>query len=121
MYVVRPVCEPQRAYVRPRERESRIAAHPECTVRLNGAIEHPKRGVRHYDFDHRNLGPGLLVADRVHPVRSVERQEPRLVDIHARICDIAPQSTLLGERGAESPARQASAAQELEGALGGAY
>ena len=61
---------------------------------------------RHDDLDHRDLAARLLVADRVHQVGRLHRQQPRLLDLHPRLGDVGADRALL--RPASCRTRRAS-------------
>ena len=48
--------------------------------------------LRHDHLDHRDLAARRLVADRVHHVGGLQRQQPRLLDLDARFGDVARES-----------------------------
>ncbi len=60
---------------------------------------------RRHHLDHRDLRARGLVADRVHHVRRLQRQQPRLLDHAARLGDALQRHGLLGDRLAERHAR----------------
>ena len=66
----------------------------------------PQRHVRRHDLDHRDLGARGLVAHRIHQVRRPQRQQPRLIDLDARLRDVAANGALLRERLAERHPRR---------------
>ena len=74
--------------------------------------------VRHHHLDHRDLLAGRLLAVLVHLPGGLEREQPRLVDLHARERDPVLHELLLAERAAEGDARVRVAAHDLERALG---
>ena len=67
---------------------------PGGAVGLDRAIEHAQRDVRRHHLDHRDLGARRLVADRVHQVRRPHRQQPRLIDLDARLARCRGESCL---------------------------
>ena len=87
-------------------------------VRLDGAIDHLRRHARHHHLDHRNLAARGLVADRIHQVCGLQCEDPRLLDVDARLGDVRADRPLLGERLAESDPGFCAPAQRLQGALG---
>ena len=58
-----------------------VAGDAAAAVSLDGAVEHPEGDVGGHHLDHRDLGPGRLVAHGVHHVGRLQRQEPRLLDL----------------------------------------
>ena len=99
-------------------RQREVVADAGGAVRLNRAIEHAQRHARRDDLDLRDLRSRRLVADRVHQVRGVQRQQPRLIDLHARLGDVGADRALLRQRLAERDARLDARAHRLERALG---
>ena len=77
---------------------------PIGAVRLDRAVDHLQRHVRRDHLDHRDRRPRRLVADGVHQLRGIQRQQPRLVDLDARLRDVAANRALLGQRLAERDA-----------------
>ena len=118
VHFVRAVGEPERARVRPGRGEEEVVADAGRAVRLDGAVDDAQRHVRRDDLDHRDLGARGLVADGVHHVRRLQRQQPRLLDLHARLGDVGADRALLGERLAEGDPRLHPPAHRFERALG---
>ena len=105
VHFVRAVGEADRARVRPHRGERKVVADARRAVRLDRAVEDAQRHARHDDLDHRQLAARRLVADRVHQVRRLQRQQPRLLDLHARLGDVGADGALLRQRLAERDAR----------------
>ena len=91
---------------------------PAAAVSLDRAVDDAQRDVRRDDLDHRDLGAGLLVADRVHHVGGLEGQEAGLIDLDPRVGDPLADHPLLGQRLAEGDPPLDAPDQRLQGALG---
>src|SRR4029453_3854601 len=119
MRLVGPVGEAERPRVGPHRGQREFLAHAAAAVELHGALDHLQR---HVGYGHLDLGDGLLgglVADGVHHIGRVQHQEPRLVDLDARLGDALERDVVLGQALAERHAALRALAHELEGALGG--
>ena len=84
-----------------RPAEAKSSRHAGAAVHLDGPVDHLAGHVRRHDLDHRDLLLRRLVAGRVHHPRGLQRQQARLVDLHARLGDALRVDALLGERLAE--------------------
>ena len=118
MHLVRPVDDAHRALVRIGLGEPEVLAHAGRAVRLDRPVDDLARHVGRDHLDHRDLGPRRLVADDVHHVRGVEREQPRLVDHAARFGDALVPDRLFGQRLAERDARLQAVDHHLQRALG---
>src|SRR5712671_5110715 len=81
--------------------QMKILADPGAAADLDGAIDDPLSHVGGHHLDHGNLGPCGLVADRVHHVGGVQRQEARLVDLDAGLRDPMVRYTVVRDGAAE--------------------
>src|SRR5919197_128485 len=118
VHLVRSVGEAQRPRVRPHESQRELLAHAAAAVDLHRPVEHLQRHVRHGDLD---LGDGLLgglVADGVHHVRGVQDEQPRLVDLDARLRDALERDVVVGDALAEGHAAHRALAHQLQRPLG---
>ena len=70
------------------------------------------------DLDHRDLAPGFAIADRVHQVRGLQREQPGLLDGDARLGDPFQRHGLFGDRPTEGDALRGSSTHHLEGSFG---
>src|SRR5205814_10157582 len=65
------------------------------TERMDRIVDDRERGAWRHDLDHRYFQPGDLVADLVHHIGGLERQQPGRFDIDARVGDpLLPQRML---------------------------
>jgi hypothetical protein len=62
----------------------------------------------------------VLIADRVHHACGTQRQQPRLVDLHARLRDPLVDNAVVRDIATEGMAAGRTLAQGLEGTLGNA-
>ncbi len=98
----------------------KILADASSAADLDGAVDDLLRHVRGHHLDHRDLGAGTLIADRVHHVRGTQRQQPRLVDLHARLRDPLADDAMVRDIAAEGMTAERALAQGLERPLGNA-
>jgi len=87
-------------------RQAEVVARAAAAVGLHRPVDDLAGHVRYRHLDHRDLGAGDLVAHRIHAVRGVQRQQPRLLDQDARLGDSLDRHPLLGDRRAEGHPRQ---------------
>ena len=78
-----------------------VVGQPAAAVRLDRPVDDLARHRRGGDLDHRDFPRRGLVAHRIHPVRRVQHQKPRLIDRDARLGDALQRHRLLGDRLAE--------------------
>ena len=95
-----------------------VLRHAGAAVRLDRAIDHPRRDVRRRHLDRRDLDPGPAVADGVHEPGGLEHEQAHLLDPHPRLGDPAADDAVVDDRAAERRARGGPPAQHLERALG---
>src|SRR5277367_2299289 len=98
VHFVRSVRQSQSPHHRPRARQKSILRNSRSSVRLYRAIKHAQRHVGRHYFNHRNLRARRLVPRRIHHLRRLERQQPRLLDLHARFRNPRANRSLLGQR-----------------------
>src|SRR5207249_7002206 len=120
VHLVGPIGEAQGARVGPHGRQRELLAHAAAAVELHGALDHLQRHVGHGHLDLGDRLLGGLVADRVHHVGGVQDEQPRLVDLDARLRDALERDVVLGQPLAERHAVLRALAHELERALGDA-
>ena len=101
-------------------REERVLTNARRTVGLDGAIDHAQRDVGSDHLDHRDLRARGLVPDRIHHVSGFQRQQSRLLDLHARSGDVGANGALFGDLFAEGDARLHALAHRFERTLGDA-
>ena len=89
-------------------------------MHLDGLVNDHLRHVGRDDFDLRDLAFGALHADGIHQPRGLEREQPRLLDGHARVGDDVAIAAQHRQRLAEGDARERPLAHELQGPFGGA-
>src|SRR5262245_11346076 len=118
VHFVGSVGQSQRARHRPRGSETKIGTHAGPTVRLDRSIDDPQRHVRRYDLDHGDFGSRLFVADRVHELRGLEREQSGLFNLDPRMGNVGANRPLLREWFAECHARQNPFARGFQRPLG---
>ena len=82
MRLIGAIGQPNRTRVGPRAGQEKIVRDARGTVGLNRAVEHAKSHARHDDLCHREVTARDLVPARIHQVRRLHRQQPRLLDVH---------------------------------------
>jgi len=82
MHLIGAIGQPNRTRVGPRAGQEKIVRDARGTVGLNRAVEHAKSHARHDDLCHREVTARDLVPARIHQVRRLHRQQPRLLDVH---------------------------------------
>src|SRR3954447_17156850 len=118
VHVVRPVRDPQRACVCPHAGEREVVGNTATAVHLDGAVDDVEADARCDHLDGGDLGARALRADAVDEPRGLQRQQPGLLDLHARLGDRCAHGALLRECLAERNARGCPLAHQLESALG---
>ena len=84
--------------------------HAAAAVDLDRAVDDPQRDVRRGDLDRRDLRARVLVADRVHQPRGLQREQAHHLDVDARLGD-----PVLDVARASRPARRTSRARTRAG------
>src|SRR5712692_1913644 len=112
------VGEAQRARMGPHGGQREGLADAATAVDLHGAVDHSQRHVRHRDLDLGDRLLGSLVAHGVHHPGRVEHQQPRLIDLDARLGDALERDVVLAQPLAEGHPLVGALAHELERALG---
>src|SRR5712691_1946909 len=100
--------------------QMKILADAAAAADLDGAIDDPLSHVGSHHFDHGNLGTGGLVADRVHHVGGVQRQEARLIDLDAGFREPMVRHPVVRDSAAERAAADGALAHGFQGTLGDA-
>ena len=95
-----------------------VVADAAAAVHLNCPVDHVASHVGRHHLDHRDLGAGHLVAGHVHQPGGLEREQPRHVDLAARLGDALLRDRLRGDGLAECHARRGALAHQFERALG---
>src|SRR6185312_7619435 len=114
MYLVGSIGETQRPRMSIGAGEAEIVRHAAGAVNLNRPVDDLAQHVRRRDLDHRDLGARALVADRVHEIGRLQRQQPALLDGDARLRDALQRHRLFRDRLAERDARLGALAHFLE-------
>src|SRR5262249_4172404 len=96
----------------------KILADASAATHLDGAVDDLLRYIGCDDLDHGNLGACGLVADRVHHVGGVERQQARLVDLDAGLSDPVARHAVVRNGPAEGAATDGALTHLLQRALG---
>src|SRR6266404_6779311 len=114
MDFVGSVSQTQCAHARPRRCKLEVLRHSATAACLDGAIDDPQRHVRSDNFYHCDLCASGLVANRIHHVSRLQRQQSRLLDFNARRRYIGLNGPLSGNWFAERHARPNALAHSLE-------
>ena len=118
VHLVGTVDEVQGAGVRVHRRERPVVGHARAAEQLDGPVDHLGGAARRDHLDRRDLGASLFLADRVHHPRGLQREEPRLLDLHARLGDALADHTLVGERLPECDPHLRAHAHQVERSFG---
>ena len=118
VHLVGPVGQPQGAQVGVGHGEREVVGDAGAAVHLDGAVDDLQRDVRGGDLDRRDLGPRFLVADRVHQVGGLEREQPDHLDVDARLGNPVLDVGVVGDRLAEGDPGLGAFAHQLQRALG---
>ena len=96
MYFVRPIGQSKRPNIRPGAGQKGILRDSRAPVCLNCSIQHAKGHVRRHNFDHCDFGTRRFIPGRVHHVRGLQREQPGLFDLHARVGNVGADGSLFG-------------------------
>src|SRR5271157_708079 len=118
VHLVRAVGEAQRAQVRPRQGKREVVGHPAAAVHLNRSVDDRQRDLRSRHLDRRDLRLRCLVADRVHQVCGLEREQPDHLDVDACLGDPVLDVGVLADRFAEGDAGLRPLAHQFQCPLG---
>src|ERR1700719_3840072 len=118
--LVRAVGETQDSGACIRISQVEVLADAGAAADLDGAVDDLLRHVRSDHLDHGDFGPRGLVADRVHHVGSVQRQQARLVDLDAGFRDPMARHAVVRDGASEGAAADGALAHGLQRALGDA-
>src|SRR5467141_628000 len=118
--LVRAVGKTQHPGARVGVSQVKILADAAAAADLDGAVDDFLGHVGGHHLDHGNLGPRGLVADRVHHVGGVQRQQACLVDLDAGLRDPVARHPVVRNGAAEGAAADGPLAQLFQRALGDA-
>jgi len=118
VHLVRAVGEAQRAQVRPRQGKREVVGHPAAAVHLNRSVDDRQRDLRSRHLDRRDLRLRCLVADGVHQVCGLEREQPDHLDVDACLGDPVLDVGVLADRFAEGDTGLRPLAHQFQCPLG---
>ncbi|KRB79740.1 hypothetical protein ASE00_18685 [Sphingomonas sp. Root710] len=118
VHLVGSVGKAQQPRIGERRCKEMVVAGAAAAEHLDRPVEDLLRHQRRGDLDHRDLLPRRLVADPVHHVGGLHRQQPGLFDHDARLGDVFQRYRLLRQRAAEGMAQCGAAAHPFEHPLG---
>src|SRR5690606_37491758 len=81
MHFVRTIREAERPHTGIHTGETEIGRHTATAMRLDRVVDDTKGYVRCRHLDHRDLGAGDLVADRIHHIGGLQREQARHFDV----------------------------------------
>ena len=117
MDFVRAVRKPQRACACVRIGQREVRRQPRRAVGLNRPVDDLTRHVGRDDLDHRDFRTRCFVADRIHHVGRLEREQAGLLDQAACFADALAGHALRRDRFAERDSREGAPAHQRKGAL----
>src|SRR5215475_15169481 len=117
MDLVGPVRKAQHPGARIGISQVKILADAGAATHLDGAVNDLLRYIGCDDLDHGNLGACGLVTDHVHHVGGVQRQQARLVDLDAGLCDPVARHAVVRNGPAEGAATDGALTHLLQRAL----
>ena len=121
MDLVRPVGKAQRPRRGIGTRQTKVFGHPAAAVGLHGPVNHLQRHIRGRHLNHGDFRASRFIADRVHHMRRLERQQPGLLNPNPGLGDPLQRHRPFGDQFAERGSRLGAGAHLLQRALGLSY